>query len=499
MRSIAVLFVVVISSIGAVAHAAPQNGLHVRLDPTGPYLILASEQAKQEYAKAIASATNLHPKAEVATFTVGDLERAKSILLARKPRYVLLFLKPDELDVNFAWQWLTLSTQLDDDPFVDVRTGIITGATPADAAAFMDRIALAARGKLTLPASCLDNLGPNLQAGKADFFTFPGDFMIPVLQDRLRLFSISHGAGAFTDQQLDSLVDAGIVHFGGHGHPDRVDDGVTAQQAAKLKLAPCVVFNGACYTGVTNRWYDQFTRDGKVAEKTTSPADSFCLNLLRNSAVAYLAALHPDHGIPVYQEMEYVAYSGGSLGDAIKHTYDGVVLSNGGQLPTFEHFAAGMRSPRWTPTDVMLKGTASRVLFGDPALIVTDPLTKPPFDIAMKAQAASLHVTATLANPKLKSSYTDTYHADLSRNPNLFNERALIVVDLPKGWDSVGGVQVMSAAAGQQSLQHRLVGYALETDGTRRRLHVQVDLASDDYMQSAFRTAGAKIDLNVSR
>jgi hypothetical protein len=498
MKRIVVLFAVLISLF---AGAAPPAGkaLHVRLDPSGPYQILASEQAKRDYAKAIASAVQLHPKAEIATFSAGDLQTARKILLARKPRYVLLFLKPEELDVNFAWQWLTLSTQLDDDPFVDVRTGIITGATPDDAAAFMDRIVSAARGRLTLPAACLDNLGPNTQAGKTDFFTFPGNFMIPVLQDRLNLFSVSHGAGAFTDQQLDSLSDAGIVHFGGHGHPDRVDDGVTAQQASKLKLSPCVVFNGACYTGVTSRWYDQFTRDGKVAEKTTSAADSFCLNLLRNNAVAYLAALHPDHGIPVYQEMEYLGYTGASLGDAMKHTYDGIVISNGGQLPTFEQFAAGMRSPRWTPTDVMLKGTASRVLFGDPALIVTDPLTKPPFDIAMTVQGNSLHATATLANPKLKSSYTDTYHADLSRNPTLFNERALIVVDLPKGWDSVGGVQDMGATAGEQSLQHRLVGYALETDGSRRRLHVQVDLASDDYMQSAFRTAGAKIELNVSR
>ena len=44
-------------------------------------------------------------------------------------------------------------------------------------------------------------------------------------------------------------------------------------------------------------------------------------------------------------------------------------------------FAEGAPAPRWTPTDFMLKGTASRVLFGDPA--------KPGADVFLKLPAKS--------------------------------------------------------------------------------------------------------------
>ncbi|MDB5320956.1 MAG: hypothetical protein JWN40_2587 [Phycisphaerales bacterium] len=487
------------NALGALPLAS-QDPLKVRLDPAGPYLILASEKAERDYAKAIVAAKQLHPAAATATFApADDLAAAKKILLAKQPRYVLLFLKPEELDVNFAWQWLTLSTQLNDDPLVDVRTGIITGASPADAASFVERIAAAVNGRTTLPARFIDNLGPNPQAGKGDFIQQTGTFMIPALQPRLGLGLISHGAEAFTDAHLDSMRGAGLIHFGGHGYPDRIADGLRGTQAKSLRLSPCVAFNGACYTGVTHRWYDQFTPDGKVVEKTVPAADCFCLNFLRTDAIAYLAALHPDHGIPVYQEMEFLAYSGASLGDVIKQTYDGIILASGGRVPRFVRFKDGMPAPAWSASDMMLKGTASRVLFGDPSLIVGDAFTNPPFKVDVKADGESLRVTATLTNAALKSSFTDTYRSDLSRDQNLFNDRAMFIADLPRGWDAVHGVEVVEVSAGGQALKHRLVGWAVEAQGDERRLHVQVDVPSDGYMQSALRVTGATVVVKVIR
>jgi hypothetical protein len=258
-----------------------------------------------------------------------------------------------------------------------------------------------------------------------------------------------------------------------------------------------VAFNGACYTGVTQRWYDQFNQDGKIIEKTVPTADCFCLNFLRTDAIAYLAALHPDHGIPVYQEMEFLAYSGAPLGDVIKQTYDGVILASGGRVPKFERLKAGMPAPAWSPSEMMLKGTASRVLFGDPSLIVAAAFATPPFKVDVKADGDSLRITATLANAALKSSFTDTYWSDLSRDPNLFNDRALFVADLPRGWGAVGGVEGVEVNAGGQRMKQRLVGYAVEVAGDRRRLHVQVDVPSEGYMTSPFRVAGATIVVKV--
>ena len=59
--------------------------------------------------------------------------------------------------------------------------------------------------------------------------------MVPAcLAARLSLRSIFHGKGYFTDGQLDKLDGAGVVHFGGHGHPDRIDDGLTSSQLPRL-------------------------------------------------------------------------------------------------------------------------------------------------------------------------------------------------------------------------------------------------------------------------
>jgi hypothetical protein len=482
------------------AQATPKEKLPVRLDAQGPYLILATERASAAYGEAIAKAKELHPTAAFAIFAPGDLPAMRKALSDHHPYYALLFILPDELDVNFAWQWLTACTQVNDDPLVDVRTGFITGQTPADAVAFVERIAAAVNGRAALPGLFVDNFGPNPQAGKSTFEQQPGNFMIPVLGQRLGISSISHGTAGFTDERLGTMAGAGLIHFGGHGHPECVDDGLRGAQASALRLAPCVAFNGACYTGVTGRWYDQWTADGRVAERIVDPADSFCLNFLKSGAVAYLAALHPDHGMPVYQEMEYLAYSGASLGDVMKHTHDGVIIAAGGQVPAFERLAGGMPAPQWSPAEMMLKGTAARVLFGDPSMIVMDAFTEPPFKIAMNEADHVLHVMATLANPALKSSYTDTYHADLSRNRDLFNDRALIDVDLPKGWDAVARVEVMEAKApGGRPLKYRLVGYAVAHDQPGHRLRVQVDVPSDGYLQSAFRAPGATVELRVSR
>lgn len=479
--------------------APPQAPLRLQFDTAGPYVILATWRSAESYATAIDKAAALHPGAERFAFDPTHLDGVQESLRKTQPRYALVFIQPDELDVNFAWRWLTMTCQLDDDPFVDVRTGFIVGTTPAAAQAFVERIAAAANGAVLLPGALVDNLGPPEQGAQRFFQTLPGALMLPAaIGRRLTPRSITHGKGCFTDERLATMDQAGLVHFGGHGHPDRIDDGLTAAQVPRLKLAPCVVFSGACYTGVTHRWYDQLT--GTVQEKTVAPADSFCLHLLQQEVVAYLAALHPDHGMPVYQELEFLICHGASLGDVIKHTYDGVVLGAGGKLPALAPLADGTPAPAWTPAEVMLKGTAARILLGDPALIVCDGFVPPPFSVAVQASAGeqTLRVTATVANPDLKSTFTDTYANDL--NPQApFNDRALLILDLPAGWDTVSSVEVAGVQARGRTIPYRLVGYAVEQDHGHRRVHVQLDVPAQGFQQSALRVAGATVQLVVRR
>lgn len=484
-------------NIWSLLRPAPREPLPVRLDDQGPYLILFTSRSAEVFAGAIDKAKQLHPDAQHLSFDPKSLAPVLDALKEHQPKYALVFVQPDELDVNFAWQWLTLTTQIDDDPFVDVRTGFITGADADAALSFVERIGAAAGGRLRVPAVLLDDLGPPEQGSQRYFNVFESAMMLPAeMGRRLTLRSIAHGKGDFTDARLSSLEGAGLIHFGGHGHPDRIDDGLTATQVRQAKLSPCVIFNGACYTGVVQRWFEP--QNGRERSKDVRPAESFCLSVLRNDVLGYLAALHPDHGMPVYQEIEFLACNGGSLGSAMKHTHDGVILGAGGKLPALGALADRSPFEQAAPAEIMLRGTASRVLFGDPALVLCDGFVPQPFSLTTAERGNELRVTATVTNAELKSTFTDTYRNDL--NPEApFNDRALVAVELPAGWESVGDVEVKHVTARGAAVPHRLVGYALEQDRGRRLLHVQVDVPAKGFQQSALRDAGATVEFVVTR
>lgn len=468
----------------------------VSLDRTGPYLVLSTAAARRDFTAAHTEIKRLHPEAVEADLDLANLDSARKALLEHRPRFALLLVKPGELDVNLAWRWLKLTTEVDADPFVDVCFGFITGESPEAAAGFVRRIASAVRGELLLPLAFVDNLGPNGMADPESFSMTPACFMIPVMAREMEVSTISHGKKGFSEQRLGSMDKAGWVHFGGHGYPDGIVDCLRGPWVRKLNLSPCVIFNGACYTGVTGRWFE--IRD-RIREQTIAPNLSFCLGILTNNTVATLASLHPDHGMPVYQEMEFMAATGASLGEVMKHTYDGVVLGAGGRLPELPPLKDGDPAAARTPKDIMLRGTASRVLFGDPALKVGRAFASAGLDVsAVSAADGSLTVTVRMRNDNLRSSFTDTYHSDLAAVNNGFNDRALISLELPAGFGVVNAVEVLEAtAAGGKKLVHRLIGWGVEIDGGRRRLHAQIDLPSSGYMQSEFRTTGSTVRLSV--
>jgi hypothetical protein len=469
--------------------------LSPRLENAGSCLILASERALGEYAEAIAVAQELHPDAPRALFDPENPAAALPELRSLSPRFAMIFLMPDELDANVAWAWLKTAVQIDDDPFVDVSTGYITGETPADALALIRRIRDTVNGKTLLPAMFIDNLAANPSADPSMFQKMRGSYFLPSFEERFHVRSISCGIRGFGKERLDSMEGAGVVHFGGHGYPDRIVDTLNGVFVRRLLLSTSVVFNGACYTGVTGRWFDM---TGNTVEEQWTPSNvNFCLGLLKNNVVAYLAALHADHGIPVYQEMEYMAYSGAPLGDVMKHSHDALVLAGGGTLPDFPGFAHGVER-NWTPSEFMIFGTGTRVLFGDPAMVLAPAFTAPPFTLASTLEHEALIAEFVLENERLRGSFTDTFFADMAYSPQGFNDRALLTVPLPAAWQGAEA-EVLTATASGNPLQFRLVGQATERHDGAMLLHVQVDFPSSAYMTSDFRNKGSRVTLRVTQ
>jgi len=474
--------------------------LYAELDTTPSFLILSTEKASLDYQEAIQKSLKLHPGTEALTFDSNDLSTAKSILKEKAPYYVQVFILPEELEVNFGWKWLIMTSQLDEDPFVDTRTGFITGASPHAAADLVKRISDAVSEEFPIPAKMIDNLGPNMQAKKNSFHKFSHSNFIPIFSQFVKVESLSHGTGGFPQKHLDSMTGAGLLHFGGHGHPGQIDNGMTAQQVTEIDFSPCVCFNGACYTGVVGTYYEMFGSKGTVEKKTVEKQNSFCLNMLQNNVLGYLASLHPDHGMPVYQEMEYMALNGASLGEVIKYTYDSVVLGNGGQLPEFETLSHGMSSPVWTPKDIMLKGTASRVLLGDPSLRIMKPFSlEKPLKFTLDQESEKLTIGTIMNNPQYRAIFTDTFHDTLAFQKNMFNDRALFSIPLPSGFENPSSVQVLGAANGPTTIEYKLQGWAVEKDRDTSLLHIQVDLASQGFMKSEWRNKGAAVGLEVQK
>jgi hypothetical protein len=153
-------------------------------------------------------------------------------------------------------------------------------------------------------------------------------------------------------------------------------------------------------------------------------------------------------------------------------------------------------APERTAKEVMLKGTAARLLFGDPALVLCKAFTPEPFTTALTEKEGVLYVTATLANPGLLSTFTNTFTNNLNQQAP-FNDRARIEVELPEKWKTVGQVKVLGVKAGGQTIPHQLVGQGLERDQGILRLHVQVDVPAQGFQQSAFRAEGATVELEI--
>jgi hypothetical protein len=383
------------------------------------YVVLTTLHPSDPYYPAVTK-LRAHRAATVQRFDPADLAAVKSALKAADARHVALVMKPRELDINFARRFFMMSTELDDDPFSDISYGYITGATAADAVAFVERIIKAEKEGLAnkpLTASGYSASTINHVYTTASSYL---KHLSPSSYSHIYLKSGDPGTRAFFDSNAHRLSGVKLLDIGNNGDPHMLwlfDDGnsvkdtwsyspnkvesppvkrqgLTSDDIRKLKLYPAVAFNGACHSGVLKRTLVEGDimatfgdTGGKVEFFEMSDDFSFALSVLRAGVIGYFAPIGSNNANDKSEEIYNAFRYGEPLGEVHKRISDGVVMGFLGNRPKLRVFNSGesayqyetLPSGSYQPSAfglgraAMLSGKANRIYFGDPLL---DPFGK---------------------------------------------------------------------------------------------------------------------------
>jgi len=350
-------------------------------------LVLLTDIAKTDpWYQVVARLAALKKPAAILEFPPGDIGAVRSGLERELPEFAIVIAPPDRLDVNLHFALLELVAALDEDPFVDVAVGYVTGATPGEALAFVERFGQLQARKTALPRTVYD-FGPIAQGPPQ----YGGPVMHPLAKGWKKSWAY-HGPVAEMQQRKAALTGHGVLHAGGHGMPGGIDNGLqgTDLRAGKFDLAPALYFSGPCYCGVTGGWFDG--RSGAVQRTVVKPEESFALAAIAQGVSALFAGFDPDRGETCEQELEHLLVHGDALGHAIKQTYDGVAVARRGAALQLLRYEVGKPMPHRDLVDTMTCGGACRALFGDPSWRPLKACAEPLFDVQTKDTAKALEL-----------------------------------------------------------------------------------------------------------
>jgi len=432
------------------------------------YVVLAAP-SKDPGFKAAAEKLAAAHRAKVVALDPAAPEKLLPELKRLAPRNVALVLPPGDLDFAFQRRFLLTATRLDDDPFVDFAFGYVTGATGAEASAFVDAC-IAADAKPA--AAVLGELWGGGDASRDRSGTYP--FRVataPVVRCEVKGDEKTHDR-AFLAGWLPRLARCNLLEFSGHGFPEQVVGGMDAADVKDLRLPGAVVLNVACWTGVTRTWFDE--KDGKVARLEVPPEKSLALALLRTGLCGYTAYLGPrPSGPELDRDLVSLAVDGDSLGDARRRDYDKTVLGflgYGEDGLALERIEEGTRvkAGRDAVRDIMLEDATGGVLFGDPAVRPYVPRRgDDPIAMQIETKDKSIVATATCPHECLWLHLPDP-------TGRISGETAMKVYErIALGPMLVKDVVADEVKIGDTKLESRVV-WAVEEDHGERFVHVKV-------------------------
>lgn len=305
--------------------------------------------------------------------SVKDLDSLLPRLKEAQPDYVAFIARPEQIDVNLARQIFQLATQIDDDPFVDFAYGVITGRTPKDA------IRLAQSGakvesKKKKPELGILGVADNgfLKKSQSQQQHVPLSGLVLPMTWATIAAEKDNPDQDFLKQTLKQFQSKSLFAFAGHGYPDGVVGGPKHNDLQGRDFSGAVVYNIACYTGVTSNWYQNDFQTSKIKQEKVTAGESFCLSMLETGVAGYVAYACPRPAGPeMFADMLSMATEGISTGEQRRRHANRVILTHLGQDVAetgFELLQDGQPIKPAKSTDEIVRNMSTGgLLFGDPA------------------------------------------------------------------------------------------------------------------------------------
>lgn len=458
--------------------------LQTAVTSAGSYVVLLEGGDASPYAPAARKLAERR-EGEVRPWSAADHAATLKLLRELQPATVVFVLAPDKIDVDLAHDLLSLSTQVDADPFVDFEYGFITGRDGPAAERFVERTLAAADRKFGRRGAFFGTWeGPVLPPQT------PLGAMAALGLDFEQHFVLTRDGAeqraAAARAALGKLSGRDVLLFFSHGYPDQFVHGFRAADLRewKVDLAPAVLINCACYNGAPGRWYE-LSPQGGVDRGLVKPEDSIALALLDSGICAYFAGIDPWHGPLANQLFSYVVDDGLRLGAAAKRMHDRLALDF---LPDRISYPP-VREYRFAGEGVENRrsNAAGMIFYGDPSLapFAVDPPRllsasaetgadgKLRVKFTLKQLVRGMPATDFMVTQARLLDYYSVRGGDLMKSLQCELYR---VIPAGAGVTSAPQLRVVKAECGGQALPTGDVQTALEETRNGRLLHIRVPL-----------------------
>jgi len=330
-------------------------------------------------------------------------ERVAPRLRELGARWVALVLAPEDIDTNTQRRFLMAAARLDDDLFVDVAFGYVTGTPATPPLALVERAKRLERDGIArrwVSASVASQIRSTVYQGAGDPTAARAGF------DGRKIYWGAREADpdvlAFVDEKLPGIEPGGVVTFSGCGDPEGIwlfsdernrerekhwafdaekvgsdPDGemprIGADRLSRAHLDGAVVWSGVCHTASLARVFvggdivSTFGTTKGHTEYRIPQGRSLAAAFLDAGAAALIAPVGPNHGYRNLVEAQEALERRLPLGDALRSTYGDVAMSQRRAPVLGLHLPDALRPDRGIGA-IMGGGGANRVLYGDPAL-----------------------------------------------------------------------------------------------------------------------------------